>query len=108
MADEVKTVKTTEAVRTTHPPASSEPRTGLLSNVLAIIGFIILVVIILWGIFHLASLGGPWLSSLFNQTSSSSVQVSAPANATTSIPFTVSWKYSTSEKGTYAFLYQCK
>src|SRR3989344_6564344 len=110
MADEVKTVKTTETVRTSaHPPVTttSEPRTGLLSNVLAIVGFIILIVIILWGLFHIATLGGPWLNSLFNRSSSPSIQVEAPARATSGQAFNVSWKYSAADAGTYAFLYQC-
>src|SRR3989338_7009616 len=107
MADEVKTVKTTETVRTSYPPAPSEPRTGLLSNVLAIVGFIILIVIILWGLFHIATLGGPWLNSLFNRSSSPSIQVEAPARATSGQAFNVSWKYSAADAGTYAFLYQC-
>ncbi|OGG64227.1 hypothetical protein A3C18_03595 [Candidatus Kaiserbacteria bacterium RIFCSPHIGHO2_02_FULL_54_11b] len=117
MADEAHVVKTTETktAQTTYPSGAHETvvrpapeqSPSLLSNILAIVGFIIVVVIVLWGLFHIANLGLPWLSSLFGNRSSS-IQVSAPANVTSDTAFAVTWKYSTSEKGTYAFLYQCK
>ncbi len=84
-----------------------EPRAGLFSNIIAIVGLIILIAIVIWGLVHLASLSRSWFSSLFH-TQAASVVVTAPANATSTVPFTVSWKYSTSEKGNYAFLYQCR
>ncbi len=104
MADEkLLPEKTASHAHTTH----QEPKPSLLSNVLAIVGFIILIVIVLWGLLHIATLASPWLSSLFNRTSTS-VQVTAPKNATSSEAFSVSWKYSTSEKGMYGLLYPCK
>ncbi|MBI5470478.1 hypothetical protein HY968_04155 [Candidatus Kaiserbacteria bacterium] len=84
-----------------------EPRAGLFSNIVAVVGLIILIVIVIWGLLHLASLSRGWLSFLFNRAVAK-VEVTAPANATSSIPFSISWKYSTSEKGNYAFLYQCR
>src|SRR3990167_8379725 len=84
-----------------------EPRASLVSNTLAIVGFIIVIVIVLWGLFNIATLGTPWLSSLFDG-SSDSIKVTVPATVTSGTPFAITWKYSTSEKGTYAFLYQCK
>jgi hypothetical protein len=36
------------------------------------------------------------------------MQVSAPASAESGTPVTISWKYSGSDKGTFAFLYQCR
>jgi hypothetical protein len=107
MADEKLLTQKTET-HTTRTVIHEEQKAGLLSSVLAIIGFIILIVIILWGLFHITSLASPWLSSLFNNRTSNAIQVTAPTNATSSTPFTVSWKHSTSEKGIYALLYQCK
>ncbi len=103
MVDIVKT--DTEHTTTVH--THGEPKASLVSNTLAIVGFIIVIVIVLWGLFHIATLGAPWFSSLFG-TGSNSIKVTAPANVTSGTAFPVSWKYSTSEKGTYAFLYQCK
>jgi hypothetical protein len=80
---------------------------SLLSNILAIIGLIILVVIIVWGLVHVAQLSGNWVSSLFPSTAPS-VTVTAPKDATSGAPVAISWKYSTTVAGSYAFLYQCK
>lgn len=103
MVDIVKT----EIEHTTTLHTHGEPKASLVSNTLAIVGFIIVIVIVLWGLFHIATLGAPWLSSLFG-TGSDSIKVTVPTNVTSETAFPVSWKYSTSEKGTYAFLYQCK
>ena len=111
MAEQIEVTKTTDTTHTSaHARTQPQPRPAdggpsMLSSVLAIVGFII---IIIWGLFHIATLSQPWLSSLFNKTTNTSIQVSAPTTATSSIPFTVSWKYYTTEKGAYAFLYQCK
>jgi len=80
---------------------------SLLSNILAIIGLIILVVIIVWGLVHVAQLSGNWVSSLF-PTSAPTVTVTAPKDATSGAPVAISWKYTTAVSGSYAFLYQCK
>ncbi|MDO8514734.1 MAG: CARDB domain-containing protein [bacterium] len=101
MAEQVHT----ETRTTTHTQV--EQRQSMLSNVLAIIGFIILIVIVLWGLFHIASLSQPWLSSLFKKAAPA-LTVTIPSNAISGDSITVSWKYSTPEKGMYAFLYQCK
>ena len=103
MADTDKT----EVTRTTTVHTHSEPRAGLVSNVLAIVGFLIVIVIVLWGLFNIGTLAAPWLSSLFGK-GSDAIQVTVPVNVTSGTAFPISWKYSTSEKGTYAFLYQCK
>ncbi len=100
-------VSNTETIRTTTVHTHGEPKASLVSNALAIVGFIIVIVIVLWGLFHLATLGAPWFSSLFG-TGPDSIKVEAPADATSGTPFKIRWDYSTSEKGTYAFLYQCK
>ncbi len=80
---------------------------SLLSNILAIIGLIILVIIIVWGLVHLAELSSGWFSSLFEK-SASTIQIDAPSDAVAGAPVSVSWQYSTSATGTYAFLYQCQ
>ncbi len=84
---------------------------GLLANILAVAGFIILIVIIVWGAYHLLRLTGSGVSSLFSRFGSNSSTIaltipSAPAQSGKSFP--LSWKYSPKENGTYAFLYQCK
>ncbi|MEK7156744.1 MAG: hypothetical protein AAB790_02965 [Patescibacteria group bacterium] len=103
MADTVRT----ETEHTTTVHAHTEPKASLVSNTLAIVGFIIVIVIVLWGLFNIATLGAPWLSSLFGG-GSDSIKVTAPASVISGTSFAITWKYSTSEQGTYAFLYQCK
>ena len=90
--------------------ANAQPsgeKASLLSNILAIVGLIILVIIIVWGLVHLAELSSGWFTSLFGQ-SGPTIKVTAPADATSGAPTTVSWDYSTTAAGSYAFLYQCQ
>ncbi len=103
MADALNTDPKHSAYVHTH----GEPKASLVSNALAIVGFIIVIVIVLWGLFHIATLGMPWFSSLFGG-GSQTITVEAPENVTSGTAFAITWKYSTSEQGTYAFLYQCK
>lgn len=81
MADST-TTKTTDAhVVTTH--THGEPKESLISNTLAIVGFIIVVAIVLWGLLHIASLGQPWLSSLFESfatTPGTPTTIARPSN----------------------------
>jgi hypothetical protein len=83
---------------------------GLLANILAVAGFIILIVIIVWGAYHLLRLTGSGVSSLFSGFSGEKGIVvhvpEAPIESGKSFP--VSWEYSPEDAGTYAFLYQCK
>ncbi len=102
-----ETTQTDKTVHTTTVHSHAEPRASLVSNTLAIVGFLIVIVIVLWGLFNIGTLAAPWFSSLFGKDADS-IKVTAPANVTSGIAFPISWKYSTSEKGTYAFLYQCK
>jgi hypothetical protein len=90
-----------------NPPVVEEPRASIFSNFVAIIGLIILVIVVIWGLFHLIGLSSGWFSTLFN-TSTPKVTITAPAQVQSDQPFTVSWKYSTTEKGNFAFVYQCK
>lgn len=84
------------------PTERAESRTMmLLSNGLAILGFVLLFVIIVWGLFHLLSL------SPLRFGSGPTVSITAPKTAVSGEPLTMSWKYSGKETGTYSFLYQC-
>ena len=78
---------------------------AFLSNALAIVGFIILFVIIVWGLFHIINLSGTSITSLF--ATKPAVTITAPKTAVTGAPVNISWKYSGSEGGSYSFLYQC-
>lgn len=89
------------------PPVVEEPRASLFSNLVAIVGLVILIVIVIWGLLHLVGLSQGWFSSLFGG-GAPKITVTAPATVNADEPFTVSWKYSTTEKGNFAFVYQCK
>lgn len=102
MAEETTVVRTTETRTTTE-----EVKPSWFSNALAIVGFIIVLIIVIWGLIHIAILVSPWFSSLFNTKTPATLHVKAPANATSGETFTVSWTYATSANGTYAFLYPC-
>ena len=80
---------------------------GLLSNAIAIIAFIVVIAIVIWGLLHLANISTSWFTNLLPR-STQTLQVSAPAAADSGTPLTVSWKYSGKEAGTFAFLYQCR
>ena len=79
---------------------------AFVSNALAIVGFIILFIIIVWGLFHIINLSGSSIGSWFS--SKPSVTVTAPKSAVSGEPLSISWKYSGSESGSYSFLYQCQ
>ena len=90
---------------------SNQQSPGLLANILAVAGFIILIVIIVWGAYHLLRLTGSGVSSLFSRFSgkSDTISLAAPTGSVQSgKTFPLSWKFTPSENGTYAFLYQCK
>jgi hypothetical protein len=86
-------------------PNGPARKPGVVANILAIVGFIILIIIVIWGILHIINLSTPWFSGMF--TGKKEITVSAPAQVTANAPFAVSWKYSSSKRGTYAILYQC-
>ncbi len=88
------------------PYAPEEPKPNLASNILAIVGFIILIVVVIWGLVNLASLSRGWFSSLFGG-GEAVVSVTAPESAVAGAPFTLSWKYDEPAPGSYALLYQC-
>ena len=102
MAEETTVVRTTETRTSTQ-----EVKPSWFSNLLAIIGFIIIIIIVIWGLIHIALLVSPWFSSLFNSKTPPALHVSAPTSATSGEQFDVKWTYATTAKGSYAFLYPC-
>ncbi len=86
-------------------PASKTSGTNMLANILAIIGSVILVIIVIWGLIHLLSISGGFFSSLFKN--SNTITVTAPKEVTSGESFAISWKHKTSEKGMYAIMYPC-
>lgn len=87
---------------------SQSQNPGLLANILAVAGFIILIVIIVWGAYHLLRLTGSGISSLFSSFDKNAIEVTAPNPVNGGKQFTLSWKYTPKETGSYALLYQCK
>lgn len=90
--------------------ADQDQAPGLLANILAVAGFFILIVIIVWGAYHLLRLTGTGLSSLFSRFSNGeAITLSLPNSPVQSgKAFTLSWTHTAQENGSYAFLYQCK
>ena len=88
-------------------PTYEEPQAGLLSNILAIVGFIILIVVVIWGLVHIAGISSTWFTSLFGK-SENVIEITAPENANSGTPFTLSWNYDAPAAGTYALLYKCQ
>lgn len=81
---------------------------GLLANILAVAGFIILIVIIVWGAYHLLRLTGAGISSLFSG-SNSEITITTPTTPVESgKAFPLAWDYTPREDGSFAVLYQCK
>ncbi len=81
---------------------------GLLANILAVAGFIILIVIIVWGAYHLLRLTGAGISSLFSRTGTE-IKITTPTTSVESgKAFPLAWDYAPKEAGSFAVLYQCK
>lgn len=102
---QVTETTSTTTTETTHETGHEERKSSLLSDILTIIGFVILFVIIIWGLVHLVEL---IVSSFSANKPAPTIQVTAPAQATSGQSATISWNYSTSVAGSYAFLYQCQ
>ncbi|MDB5187662.1 MAG: hypothetical protein JWO50_182 [Candidatus Kaiserbacteria bacterium] len=83
----------------------------LLSNVLAIIGFLIILFIIVWGLLHIIALirgtADPISFGNWNPTTSSGLQIQAPTDATAGAVITIAWTYKPTVSGTYTFTYAC-
>lgn len=94
-----------------HPPQHSQSAkkspTTLVSNILAIAGFVVLAIIVIWGLLNLANLSSGWFGNLFNgQNGRGSISVSAPESAVAGRPARITWQHA-GEGGRYAFLYEC-
>ncbi len=87
---------------------NTERGEGLVSNILAIAGFIILIVIIIWGAFHFLNLASSGFSALLNRTGASAIVVTAPKTVQSGQPLDISWKYAAEEEGVFAVMYQCR
>ncbi|MBI5457069.1 hypothetical protein HY969_05010 [Candidatus Kaiserbacteria bacterium] len=87
----------------------ASPKSGLVSNILAVAGFIILIAIVVWGAFHFLNIASSGFSSLFNRNSGNTITVTLSNRTVNSgQPLDVSWKYTPANGGSYAVLYQCK
>lgn len=82
---------------------------GILANILAVAGFIILIIVIVWGAYHLLRLTGSGVTSLFSRFGGGdSIAITLPKETQSGTAFPISWKYNAEEAGAYSFLYQCK
>ncbi len=93
------------------PPVHAAPAKRsanvLVSNILALAGFAILIIIVIWGLFHLATLSTGWFSGFFNSANSKdTIQVTAPESAISNRAAKISWQHQGGD-GRYAFLYEC-
>lgn len=91
----------------THSTSTTKRTTTRLPNILAIVGFLILIIIVVWGLIHLASLSSGWFGNLFKTKHDTAISITAPNTAVSGTPTQIKWKYATSDKGSYAFLYEC-
>ncbi|MCE9541424.1 hypothetical protein K8R03_02590 [Candidatus Kaiserbacteria bacterium] len=89
-------------------PSLEAKAMNTVSNFLAIAGFLILIVIVVWGLFHIATLSSGWFTSLFHTSNkTSTISVTAPETAISGKATRITWNYPTTDAGRYAFLYEC-
>lgn len=69
MADQPHATVTT----TTHTERERIAQPSMFSTILAIVGFILILVILIWGLIHIARLTSPYFSSLFAQKTSTTI-----------------------------------
>jgi hypothetical protein len=83
----------------------------LLSNVLAVIGFFIILFIIVWGLLHIIALirgtADPISFGNWNPASPAALQIQAPSDATAGAVITIAWTYKPTVAGKYTFSYTC-
>jgi hypothetical protein len=91
-----------------HHEAPGKDPSKMLVNILTIIGLIILIVIVIWGLLHIARLSSSWFSGFFSNTPKEAITVTAPSAAPAGAPFALSWSYEPSEAGSYALIYKCE
>ncbi len=89
------------------PPKKESPTMSIVSNTLAIVGFIILLVIIVWGLLHIVNISKFSFGSLF--ASPATIEITAPKSPVSGNPVTISWKLNNETKaGSFSFVYQCE
>ena len=90
-----------------HHESDKKSPTALVSHILAIAGFVVLAIIVVWGLVHIASLSRGWFGNLFNNSNArGAIVVSAPESAISGRPARIAWQH-VSDGGRYAFLYEC-
>ncbi len=93
-----------------HPPVHAkkpeDKTTKMISNALAIAGFVVLIVIIVWGLWHVGTLLKGWFKPYFSDNRSA-IEVVAPERAISHQPVQINWGYAPNTEGRYAFLYEC-
>lgn len=90
-----------------NPKAPEEQKASLISNILAIVGLVIVIGIVVWGLLNVAQISKSWFVSLFKPVANS-LKVTVPSpTATSGTAVAISWKYNTNAAGSYSFLYQC-
>lgn len=57
-----------------------QEKPSALSNALAVVGLILVLIIVIWGLIHLATLLSPWFASLFASKPTPTVQIQAPTS----------------------------
>lgn len=91
----------------THSTSTTKRTTSRLPNILALVGFLILIIIVVWGLIHLASLSSGWFGNLFKSKKEVTISITAPNTVVSGTPTQIKWKYTTKDTGTYSFLYEC-
>jgi hypothetical protein len=86
---------------------STTKRSTQLPNILAIVGFLILIIIVVWGLIHLASLSSGWFGNLFKTKHTTTISITAPNTVVSGNPTQIKWNYTTTDVGSYSFLYEC-
>lgn len=78
------------------------------SNLVALAGFVVLGIIVLWGLIHLLSLSWGWFSGFVSSVrKNDSITLIAPMQVYSQEDFALTWKYSPKAPGNYAFIYEC-
>ncbi|HET8581101.1 MAG TPA: CARDB domain-containing protein [Candidatus Paceibacterota bacterium] len=85
-----------------------ETKPSLVSNIIALIGFIFILIIIVWGLLNIGSWVpgiGSWFSGLFGPGKTLTIELQS-SSVPSGTPTTIGWTHKASD-GTYAFEYEC-
>lgn len=88
----------------THHTNARRP-SSIFSNMLEILGYVIVAVVVVWGLAYLVSISSNWLSAHFAKPDA--IRVIIPERATSRESFEMRWNYSVPTSGMYALLYPC-